>query len=85
MGDAWGGVVKSLVDEDILASEVIIKNAEQMYMHCCRHNQLPEKDEDHPPKHRGFHMFQESDTDRTVKSSDLKQVAGTRMVQCVRG
>ena len=83
--DACGGVMKSLAHEDVLASEVIIQNAEQMYNHCMRHYQLPEKDEDHPHKGRGFHLFHETDTDRSVKSSDLKTVAGTRMVQCVRG
>ena len=59
-------------------------NMEQMYHHCMRYYQLPGK-EDHPHKRRGFHLFQKTDTDRSVKSSVLITVAGTRMVQCVRG
>lgn len=42
--DACGGVVKRLVDEDVLASDVVVQNAAQMYEHCNQNYQLPEDD-----------------------------------------
>ena len=84
--DACGGVVKRAVEEDILSRQAFIKDAKTMFEHCVNMHSLPE--EPSPTmcchKRRVFFLVQEEDVDRSMPSSELQTVDGTRKLHSLR-
>ena len=84
--DACGGVVKRAVEEDILSRQAFIKDAKTMFEHCVNMHSLPEE----PSlimcchKRRVFFLLQEEDANRSMPSSELQTVDGTRKLHSLR-
>ena len=85
--DACGGVVKRALDHDVL-SGCIIQNASQACNHLNRNHSMPspdEQDEGCCHKRRSFRLIKEEEVDRSMPSSALSTVQGTRDFHNVRG
>ena len=86
--DACGGVIKSAVDDDIRTGECIVQNAESMYQHCCENFMLPTPN-DHPAgcchTKRSFKLVTTSQIDRSISSSSVMTVPGTRQLHSLKG
>ncbi|KAK7484163.1 hypothetical protein BaRGS_00024533, partial [Batillaria attramentaria] len=86
--DACGGVVKAIVDDDVRCTGAIIQNAQQMYDHLQSSYQMPEGNlEPGTCCHtkRSFRLVRTSDIDRSLPSSALSTVRGTRQLHSIRG
>lgn len=84
--DACGGVIKRAVDEDIRTRECIIQNAAAMYAHCQAHYTLvPSSNDPNSCCHtRSFRLVEKKNINRSISSSSLKTVSGTRQLHGVR-
>ena len=86
--DACGGVIKIAVDDDIRTGECIVQNAASMYQHCCENFILPTPN-DHPAgcchTKRSFKLVTTSQIDRSISSSSVMTVPGTRQLHSLKG
>ena len=83
--DAVGGVIKRLVEDDIITGSVI-QNSRDMYEHCVNHHVLPEAGDldECCHKKRSFFLIHPDTVDRTLLSSALKTVPGTRLLHSIK-
>ncbi|KAK7460746.1 hypothetical protein BaRGS_00038824 [Batillaria attramentaria] len=85
--DAWCGVVKRIVGEDVATGHVTVQNAEQMHVHCCAEYTLPSRNESTAAcshTRRSFHLIGWEEVDRSLKSAALATVPGTRQLHSLR-
>lgn len=87
--DACGGVIKMAVDRDVLGGEVVVQSAEEMFNHLTANYLLPDPKEVPTSgcchKKRSFRLVKTSDIDRSLSSSALCTVTGTRQIHQLRG
>lgn len=75
--DAAGGVIKRLIEDDILTG-AIIQNANDMYLHCTEHFTLPEElNEGCCHTKRSFRLIQSGDIDVDVLLTCLFRCQGS--------
>ena len=85
--DSCGGVVKCCVDEDVRAGEARVQNALDMYSHCQDTLVLPEVGADRGSCchiQRSFALVLPEEIDRSISSSIVSTLPGTRSLHSIR-
>lgn len=83
--DAAGGVIKRLLEDDIITGSVI-QSASEAYKHSMENFVLPEQNANESCSHRkrSFRLVKPADVDRSLQSSSVKTVRGTHTLHSLK-
>ncbi|XP_076446994.1 uncharacterized protein LOC143284214 [Babylonia areolata] len=82
--DWCGGAVKRSVTRDVASGRVTIRNAQDMYEHCCRTLSTSLDADNCQHKVQNFFLVDETQIDRRIKSSMFTTVPGSRKIHHLR-